>query len=328
MYFTGALMFLRNIFVTYLIFFSYLSFSQDHILKSLTQAEFKNDNSNENKLQNESLAPYSFKNFPLFLSYCEKADRIKEMIKDLPYYKHKPYLKLINEFNIKCNINVSLSDDDQLISFTVKNETRNKINSSSNDSSRFYKFKFEERAKQTFMLEIRDDVAITGKISHDYMETNLVFIPRKIVPYIDMTKSDDNHFTIVLPTNEIVNFNLHTREIIGGVIKESPIDFNKSRFIRNFAGIKYSGKGILIRTDRRGGIPNKKHITSFNINERPNEATITYKDKICYVDKDLIWKNTLGDDGKVIFRFASDQDFLDHIINPLCQWNLRISDIL
>lgn len=297
--------------------------------RELTNPDYKSDSISENKLPNEELIPYQTRKFELFTNYCESARQLRDQIKDYPNWKKKKYFSKLISLENNCYIKTHIDFESSLNAFIIENENQNAINykQSRYDSSRMFKFSFEKKSKQVFKIAIRDDVGISGKLSSDFMETELIFIPRKVVPYINLDRSNLNVFSVILPTNEEVLFSIRTKEIVGGVLKEKSIDFNPNKYKRNFAQFDYSGNGIIIRVDRRGGLPTKSHAAAFNINENPKMATILHKGKECLVAKDLIWKNTHGREGKVIFKFNSDQDFLDLIVNPHCQWNLTLSDI-
>ena len=135
-------------------------------------------------------------------------------------------------------------------------------------------------------------------------------------------------YKVILPTEEVIWFDAMTKEIIGGVLEETPIDMTESRHHRKFAGIDYTGNGIMIRADRRAGTPEHTYGVSYNVNERIRDALITHKDKECIVNKNMIWENTENPDVTAYFKYASDQDFLDIVINSICGWNLTMDDII
>lgn len=69
---------------------------------------------------------------------------------------------------------------------------------------------------------------------------------------------------------------------------------------------------------------------SWNDKENISKAIIKYQDKRCFAPKAMIWKGNLGD-GEIFFKYNSDQDFLDEVINspkPGCGWNLTLDKIM
>ena len=102
---------------------------------------------------------------------------------------------------------------------------------------------------------------------------------------------------------------------------------NVSIFHRGFAGLSYTGRGLMIRVDRRSGTPEHIYTQAFNQNERINEATLTYRGKTCYVAKELIWANATNADLGAYFLYASDEEFLAKVVNPKCGWKLTLADL-
>ena len=74
----------------------------------------------------------------------------------------------------------------------------------------------------------------------------------------------------------------------------------------------------MIRADRRGGTPEYTHSASWNENENVESAVITHLGKTCEVPKSKVWVNTNNHSKTPYFKFATDQQFIDEIIKPLC----------
>lgn len=263
--------------------------------------------------------------------HCERLKRKREEI-TAPYGtpEFEQAMKELVPLSSLCYQDIS-SQDGKVVGFALSNDTENAINprSAPHGSSRDYRFEMEERSKQNLHLSITENSGLTSRMSHDFLETTIVFVPRKVVPYM---KSDEQNGICVrkvaLPTDEIVIFDAITKEIIGGVLKESPMDMTESRHHREFAGLEYTGRGIMIRADRRSGTPEHEYNVSYNVNERIKEATLTRKGKTCHVPKKLIWKNTEDPDKNAYFIYETDQEFLDKVVNPVCGWNLSLDDIM
>ena len=229
-----------------------------------------------------------------------------------------------------CRMSVSVDESGDLVEIQFENNTQNSINprTSQHGSNRQYRFIFEERSKQNVHLSITDDSGLTSQMSHDLLESTIIFIPRKNLPYVEPVQETSSCTRkIFLPTGEFMVLNAMTNEIIDGVLKEYPMDMTESRHQRKFAGLDYTGNGIMIRADRRAGTPEHTYTQSFNVNENISKAVITRKGKTCLVSKSLIWENTMNADVGAYFKYSTDQEFLDRVINPICGWGLSLSDL-
>jgi hypothetical protein len=259
----------------------------------------------------------------------EKSERalLRELEPGTPEFKTK--LQKILKLAEICSVSVQLNDKGELVAFQWENDSKNNINPKNGEgTSRQYHFQFPERSKQNPHLAITDDSGLTGKLSHDLLETTIIFIPRKVLPYIEVNQeSNECERKVILPTEEFVIFDALTKEIIAGVLKEAPMDMTESRHKRQFAGIEYTGNGIMIRADRRAGTPEHIYDVRFNVNEHIDKAVITRKGKTCLVKKDLIWENAHNPDKGAFFKYDTDQEFLDQVINPICGWDLTLSDL-
>ena len=231
-----------------------------------------------------------------------------------------------------CKMSVSVDESGDLVEINFENDTQNAINprTAEHGSSRQYRFIFEERSKQNINLSITENAGLTGLMSSDLLESTIIFIPRKNLPYVEAVQEHEAATCarkIFLPTGEFIVLNAMTNEIIDGVLKESPMDMTVSRHQRKFARLEYTGNGIMIRADRRAGTPEHTYSQSFNVNEQISRATITRKGKTCLVSKNLIWENTMNADVGAYFKYSTDQEFLDKVINPICGWGLSLSDL-
>lgn len=299
----------------------------DSLLKQLTTAEYKAD------------VPDAFQNnqFP----YSRLIEVSKKHCKELRYRwsqvsakpgtpEYQRAVEKLKPLTRLCYQSASVNDEGEVTAFTMTNETKNGSNprTSPYGSDRQWIFSFSERSKQDMHVRITDNSGLTGKISNDFLETSLIFIPRKVLPYMEFGERNGRPTRkVYLPTNEAVVFDAESKEIWGGALKELPMDMNPSRHHRNFAGILYKGKGIMIRADRRAGTPEHIYSQAYNVNERIKVATITHQEKTCYVSKDLIWQGAFDLNFFTYFKHSTDQEFLDEVINPLCGWNLDLEDI-
>lgn len=132
--------------------------------------------------------------------------------------------------------------------FSFTNVGDNKIVQKSN-SSRTYSFDYPEQAKQNVALEVDD--APNDTVSHT-MHSLFMFFPRKQLPVVEQLSGT---LDVTLPTGEKMIFAKESKEIVGGVMKEGPLDHSSDRFKRSFANLKYEGKGLMIRANARGQSP-------------------------------------------------------------------------
>ena len=261
---------------------------------------------------------------------CELEDRYRRLMNNSTGAQREAYLKEVLKYMRACSVDI-FADGNEVVGFKMENESKNAINprTAEHGSSRSFSFEFDQRNKQDINIHITENSGLTGRMSHDLLETKIVFVPRRVVPYIDMNHDQVNcAHKVILPTNEYILFDAITKEIIGGVIEEEAMDMTESRHQRKFAGLEYTGNGIMIRADRRAGTPGHTYNVSYNVNERIKDAVITHKGKECIVNKSYIWENTDNPDTTAYFKYATDQEFLDTVINPLCGWNLMMDDII
>ncbi len=220
----------------------------------------------------------------------------------------------------------------KVTSIHLRNNTPNAINTTALDNtsgaSREFNFEFPDRNRKDMALRITDNAGIASAgMSHNLMESTIVFIPRRVVPRIELVEGNPRLRRMYLPTGETVDYDPVTNELKGGALNEAPIDVSPDRHSRKFAGVNYSGRGITIRVDRRGGTPEHTYSTPFNSNERVREATITHNGRTCRVSKSLIWNGTNNPDGDTSFKYGTDQAFLNTVINGQCRWNLSLQDL-
>jgi len=273
---------------------------------------------------------YRFKSLKISDANCAK---LKAKRKIMDEHRGAPEFKaLLAEVLVltpMCYMDVNASDSDKLVGFKFANESKNEINSQTEEfeSSRQFIFRFDERDPRALSIAITDDSNLKGRMSHDLLETTIILIPRVVYPYITSKLNTGKTIDIVLPTNETMKLDAKTKEIISCPLVESKIDMTASRHERTFVGLKYTGNGIMIRVDRRAGTPEHIYDVSYNKNENIKKAIVTHKGKKCLVPKELIWENAHNADKATYLKHASDGDFLKEVINPVCKWELTMADI-
>ena len=115
---------------------------------------------------------------------------------------------------------------------------------------RDFDFVTEDRSRRDTFIWITDYIG-TGRVS-DMFETAIFFLPRKTQMNIEETSEE---LIVTLVTGEEVVFSKEAKTIKSGVLSEKAMDFNPNRLERKFAGISYSGTGMMIRSDARASDP-------------------------------------------------------------------------
>ena len=211
--------------------------------------------------------------------------------------------------------------------FSIENRGKNVI-AHAEDSMRTYDFSYEEQVAQNIALMISD--APNGTVSHT-MHSHFMFFPRTVMPYAEI--SGDENVKVTLPTGEKLNFNKNG-EVTGGVFTEGPIDISPDRFKRTYANFKYQGKGILLRANARGQMPQQGQFEATKIDM---EYGIKYSTDVliingttgqrCRRPKADFWPS--GDVSPIMFKFPTDKEF-DVYLKAKCGFGIpefKISEV-
>ncbi len=174
------------------------------------------------------------------------------------------------------------------VGFTLTNKGSPRINPRGlhGRAMREFQFLFADRAEENVFLNVTDDVAISGRYSHDNMFRELHFFPRLQLPSVKRVE-DGQRLKVTLPTGEPLLFDARTKEIVGGVLQERPMDCNPNRSARKDPAISYSGKGLFITVAQRGEDPRLARVWG-----RTKYAEVEYPTKYpkpCRVSPALIW---------------------------------------
>ncbi len=211
-----------------------------------------------------------------------------------------------------------LLPEGQFEGFSVENRGKNHI-VSANEAGRGFEFSFDEQARQNISLMISD--APNGTVSHT-MHSHFMFFPRKYLPFAELNKKQ---VTVTLPTGEQIFFS-ETGEIIDGVFEEGPVDISPDRFTRTYADFKYHGKGILLRANARGQMPQQGQFESAKIDMEfgiKNSADVLIINgttgQRCRRPKIDFW--TAEDVSPILFKFPSDQEF-DVYLKAKCNFGI------
>lgn len=211
-----------------------------------------------------------------------------------------------------------------VVGFTFLNDgsaTINPVGLKRKGPRREYAFHFADRARENIYLAVNDDVKISGRFSHDNMFRELHFFPRKQLPSLEIDSSK-HLLEVTLPTGEEVFFDEESMEVVGGALKEAPIDFNRSRHLRRNPEVRYQGKYLAITVAQRGESPRRAKVWG-----QRKFAEIHYPakySKTCKVSPAHIWdqKPKPGDnDPKLTMLHKSDAE-LFAMIERRCGWDL------
>jgi hypothetical protein len=295
------------------------TFASEELIRQLTRPEAV---SADQGSYDDSLANAGSMSLKVSPEHCERG----RVLRGEP----RPDYPTIIEVEKLCYQSASIDGQGNVVGFEVVNETLNRVNPRTAEygSDRTFRFNFPMRHSQNMHISMTENAGIAGLMSHDMLESTVILLPRKVIP--SMQTLDDGTRAIrriQLPTSEMIDVDARTGEIVAGVITEAPMDMNLSRHARRFAGLTYTGRGLMIRADRRSGTPEHIYTQAFNQNERIKEATLTYRGKTCYVAKELIWANATNADLGAYFLYASDEEFLTKVVNPKCGWKLTLADL-
>jgi hypothetical protein len=181
--------------------------------------------------------------------------------------------------------------------------------------TRDFQFRFDDRARQDIHLFVTDWAPSRDKQFRlsELMNSIMHFFPRKYIPAIAVS---GGRSIVTLPTGEGVEFDLRTREILGGAFAEAPVDLNPDKAARRFAGVDYVGKGLIVRADARGTDPRLGTTATISSGASADCAGSGCK-KICRVPSQELWEQK----GAVHFKFPSDEEF-DRYLTARCGFGI------
>lgn len=132
--------------------------------------------------------------------------------------------------------------------FSFVNVGGNRIVKRSN-ASRTFHFEYPEHARQNIAMQIDD--APSDRVSHT-MHSYFMFFPRKQLPVLEQLQGT---MEVTLSNGEKMIFDKETKEILAGVFDEGPLDMNKDNSKRQYADLRYKGRGVYLRVNARGQSP-------------------------------------------------------------------------
>jgi hypothetical protein len=213
--------------------------------------------------------------------------------------------------------------NNQIVGFEFSNRGGNRILPSRYDIgknllfTRDFQFRFDDRARQDIHLVVTDWAPSADRQFRlsELMNTIMHFFPRNYLPAIT---SLDGRYVVTLPTGEQIQFDASTREIIGGVFSEAPVDLTPDRAARKFPAVSYSGKGVVIRVNARGADP-RLGTTATITTGSPGDCPKGKKCDQCQVPSRELWSQS----GAVRFKFSTDAEF-DQYLRLRCGFGLPV----
>ncbi len=202
--------------------------------------------------------------------------------------------------------------------FSFVNVGENKIIKGRN-ASRAFHFEYPEHARQNIALMVDD--APNDTVSHT-MHSYLMLFPRKQLPTLEQ---HGKTLDVTLPTGEKMIFNKDTKEIIGGVFQEGPLDSSSDKMKRSYPDLRYKGRGVILRVNARGQAP--------QLGEGPNQIDMDFGNRgskevliingttgeRCRRPKTDFWDNM--DVSPIEFKFPTDESFEIYLQNH-CNFGL------
>jgi hypothetical protein len=304
----------KTLLIVFVFTYSFCALSQNRLLE-LTSPEVNLSNEYNGELEQAGMSSVNVSDH-----YCGVLKEQRELLGPwVQTPEHRAKLDIIASLRNLCSVITDSNDNETVVGFRLEQKF-------SNGTIRSYLFSYPFRSLRDPVLRITDDSKLTGRMSHDLLETDIQFIPRKAIPYIKVNSlSPNTKREIVISTGEsiVVDFNGH--KIVGGVLSEKAPSNEASRHTRKFADFTYSGNGIMIQVNRRAGTPRHNYNVSFNRNEKLKHATLTHNGKTCTVLKSDLWHNTDNGNVSTYLKYESDQELMDNVITPQCGWTLDLN---
>ena len=212
----------------------------------------------------------------------------------------------------------------EVVGFSVLNDGSGKVNPiglKRKGARREYAFHFADRARENIYLAVNDDVKLSGRFSHDNMFRELHFFPRRQLPSMEVDHGK-GVLEVTLPTGEEVLFDQDSMEVVGGALREGPIDFNRSRHHRRNPEVRYQGQFLAITVAQRGEAPRRAKVWG-----QRKFAEVHYPakyKKACKLSPGHIWdqKPKPGDNDPKLTMLHKSDDELFAIVERRCGWDL------
>lgn len=189
------------------------------------------------------------------------------------------------------------------------------------ERQREFKFDYPEQARQNLQMWFTDYPSDTDS---DSLNSIFMLFPRKQLFLVEeLTGTLD----VTLPTGEKMIFQKDSKEIVDGVFKEGPMASQKvDKRKRNFMDLKYQGKGVILRANARGQMP---QLGQWETNKIDLEYGLTGSVDVlilngstgqrCRRPKVEIWEQL--DTIPIEFKFPTDEEF-DAYLKKNCGFGL------
>lgn len=182
----------------------------------------------------------------------------------------------------------------------------------SRSAQRGFSFDYSEQARQNLAMLVDDSA--NDSVSQT-MHSLFMFFPRKTLFVAEQLSGTIN---VTLPTGEKIIFQKSSKEITDGVFKEGPLDLTSDRSKRQFADLKYTGKGVVLRVNNRGQLPQLGQSDGVKIDmehglKGSGEVLILNGStgQRCRRPKEDFWEPI--DINPVEFKFSTDEEFNSYL---------------
>ncbi len=206
--------------------------------------------------------------------------------------------------------------------FSFENIGDNKIVKTSKvkAASRAFSFDYLEQARQNLAMSV-DDIP-SEKVSQT-MYSIFMFFPRKQMFLLEQLSTT---LDVILPTGEKIVFQKDSKEIVDGVISEGALDLSSDNSKRQYADLKYKGKGIVLRVNGRGqspelGQPEKDKI-DMEFGNKGSVDVLIYNGSTgqkCRRPKTDFWEPM--DVRPIEFKYPTDEEF-DQYLKQNCGFGI------
>lgn len=203
----------------------------------------------------------------------------------------------------------------ETLSFTLIDSTSPRINPVGGGVRREFTFSAPNRARRAIGLLVYEwGTTDAGADDSAWsMMTEIVLLPRAVMPAVRRVGAT---YEVTLPTGEVSVFDAKTKEILSGPLVETgPIDRNPDRHARTFAALRYTGTGVMIRSDQRGDTPRSAVVWG-----QKKVATAVRGAKTCKLSPADIWKQT-PKDGGTDDLYPTDAAFFA-MLKAKCGWSI------
>ena len=180
-------------------------------------------------------------------------------------------------------------------------------------SQRAFSFDYLGQARQNIAFQVDD--APNENISHT-MHSIFLFFPRKNLPVVEQLADT---LAVTLPNGEKVTFQKDSKEIVGGVFTEGPVDVGREKTKRQYPDLRYQGKGVVLRVNARGQSPQLGEFEATPIDQEyglRGSAEVLIMNgatgQRCRRPKADFWEPV--DVSPIVFKFASDEAFHEYLL--------------